>query len=297
MQPSNVDSVDFDFVIQKLREYCRAKGLLEAAVQQRRSILAACEDPSTVSEYFHGGQVWPLPQTGQMQLELEMLGRPSTPGFFTLSYSYRNEPDPVPGRHDLIFPMFEFELHGGMNELIEFEVGLLRHLGFKVPEVLKSLDLAESPDIQRSSLRGTWDDVATYFGVTGDDLGHEEETKIGEHFGPIFFLTDFPNKTSPFWNMRQNPEWEDHALKVDVILHGMETIGSAERSVDREQMRNEFKTISGGGYANLLYSKFTKERVDKEMDEYLSFDFIKRCGGGIGVTRLIRAMRLEGILQ
>ncbi len=296
MQPSDVDSLEFDHVIRKLREYCYQQGLIEAGVQHRRSILAACEDPETVSEYNHGGQVWPLPQTGQMQLELEMLRRPKVPGFFTLTYSYRNEPNPVPGRHDLIFPMFEFELHGGFERLIEFEAGLLRHMGFNVPEHLEVLDLSKTPDEQKTATRGTWDDAATLLGVTGDDIGHEDETKLGNTFGPIFFLTDFPNKTSPFWNMRQNPKWEGHALKADVIIHGMETIGSAERAVDSVEMLREFKTISGGGYANLLYSKFTHERVDKEMEQYLSYDFFHRCGGGIGMTRLIRGMRLEGLL-
>ena len=286
MQPSDVDSLEFNHVVRKLREYCYQEGLIEAGVQHRRSILAACEDPKTISEYNHGGQVWPLPQTGQMQLELEMLKRPNVPGFFTLSYSYRNEPDPIPGRHDLTFPMFEFELHGNVERLIEFEVGLLSYLGFDIPK-----------ENGLPSCRGTWDDMAKYFGVTGNDIGHKEETQIGERFGPVFFLTDFPNKTSPFWNMRQNPKKQGYALKVDVILHGMETIGSAERAVDSKQMLHEFHTISDGGYADILYSKFTRERVNKEMEEYLGHDFFTRCGGGIGMTRLIRGMRLEGLLE
>ena len=35
----------------------------------------------------------------------------------------------------------------------------------------------------------------------------------------------------------------------------METIGSAERSVDVEEMVTRFKTISDGGYAQILYDK------------------------------------------
>jgi aspartyl/asparaginyl-tRNA synthetase len=296
MQPSEVDSIEFNYVVEKLRSYCRSLGLIEAAVQHRRSILAACEDPETVSRYDHGGQTWPLPQTGQMQLELEMLRRPGQVGYFTLSYSYRNEPNPVAGRHDLIFPMFEFELHGDMERLIEFEAGMLRHLGFNVPEKLKELDLDESPEEQRKSTRGKWDDVAEYFGVTGNDFSHQDERRIAATFGPVFFLTDFPNKTSPFWNMSQNPDYPGHAKKVDVIVDGMETFGSAERATNKEDMRREFKTISDGGYANLLYSQFTRDRVDREMDDYLAHRFVERCGGGIGMTRLISGMRNHGLL-
>jgi aspartyl/asparaginyl-tRNA synthetase len=94
----------------------------------------------------------------------------------------------------------------------------------------------------------------------------------------------------------QQSEDGKSAKKIDVILHGIETIGSAERSCDKEEMRRQFETISGGTYANTLYSQFGKERVQKEMDDFLSHDFFPRCGGGIGVTRMIRAMKLSGLL-
>ena len=42
----------------------------------------------------------------------------------------RNEQNPIPGRHKLIFPMFEFELKGDINDLINFEKELLEELGF-----------------------------------------------------------------------------------------------------------------------------------------------------------------------
>ena len=80
----------------------------------------------------------------------------------------------------------------------------------------------------------------------------------------------------------------DISNKIDVIMSGMETIGSAERSTDTKEMKEDFRTISDGNYANLLYSQFTKKRVDDEMKEFLGLKFIPRCGGGIGVTRLIK---------
>ena len=61
-------------------------------------------------------------------------------------------------------------------------------------------------------------------------------------------------------------------------------------------MRANFHGISDGEYAKLLFSKFTKERVMKELEEYLSNDFFPRFGAGIGVNRMARAMRLEGLL-
>ena len=78
--------------------------------------------------------------------------------------------------------------------------------------------------------------------------------------------------------------------KVDVIMHGMETIGSAERATDIQEMRDQFHNISDGEYAKLLYGHFTKEIVEKELEEYLSLDMFERFGGGIGVTRMVSAM-------
>jgi len=43
-------------------------------------------------------------------------------------------------------------------------------------------------------------------------------------------------------------------------------------------------------YANLLFKLFGKERVEKELDEFLSYDFFPRFGGGIGITRMISAL-------
>ena len=57
-------------------------------------------------------------------------------------------------------------------------------------------------------------------------------------------------------------------------------------------MRNLFYTISNGMYADILFSHFGKKRVEEELEKFLSLKFIPRCGGGIGMTRMIRAMKL-----
>ena len=44
-----------------------------------------------------------------LPFECEVLDHPEEKGYFCVSTSYRNEPNPVEGRHDKIFPMFEFD--------------------------------------------------------------------------------------------------------------------------------------------------------------------------------------------
>ena len=60
-------------------------------------------------------------------------------------------------------------------------------------------------------------------------------------------------------------------------------------------MREQFQTVSNGGYANLLFDKFGHKRVYSELEAFLDRDFFPRFGGGIGVTRMIRAMEMSNL--
>ena len=254
-----------------LRSFFLDKGFLEVHTQNRLSILAACEDPFNVATYNYAGNVWPLPQTGQMWLEHELLSSPDSKGFFCVSTSYRQEPNAIPGRHDIIFPMFEFEMPGGINELKTMEYELCKYLGFG--------NITEKTYAH-------WQD---HFGISADvEMDAEHELKMETEFGQTM-ITNFPEMTSPFWNMSRN-EGGATSKKIDVILGGMETIGSAERSSDVDMMRDTFHSITDGAYSKLLFELFGKERVEAELEKFLEFDFFQRVGGGIGITRMIPAL-------
>jgi aspartyl/asparaginyl-tRNA synthetase len=114
-------------------------------------------------------------------------------------------------------------------------------------------------------------------------------------FGPVVFCQDFPVYTSPFWNMKK--KGDSHANKIDVIIHGHETIGSAERSTNVTEMTHEFHTISDGKYAKKLFELFGKDRVENELHEFMDLTFVPRVGGGIGVTRLINALQKGALMN
>jgi aspartyl/asparaginyl-tRNA synthetase len=271
-----INTEEYHKVVSKLRAFFLSKNFLEVSTQNRLSILAACEDPFNVGTFNYAGNCWPLPQTGQMWLEYELLKNPEPAGYFCLTTSYRMEKEPKQDRHDLIFPLFEFEMKGGMDKLIELEKDLLEHLGYDKEKFVegKYLDVAEKYETK--------------------ELDHEHEERLYREDSATFFLTDFPEFTNPFWNMKRSGV--ESSNKVDVILSGQETIGSAERETDKEIMRTRFNSIMDGGYREKLYELFGKERTDAELDDYLNFDFFERCGGGIGMTRLIRSMKLEGLI-
>ena len=272
------ETFDYNKVVDKMRKFFKdTKDFIEVPTQSRLSILAACEDPKTISQFVFDGVNYPLPQTGQMWLEYELLKNPDLEGVFCISTSYRNEPNPIEGRHQKIFPMFEFETKGNMQDMIKLEDELLTFLGF-----------------EQDSVYCTYDGLCERYGV--DHLSAYHETRMNREISNKLFLKYFPQRSHPFWNMKQNEKDGNLYNKVDVILHGQETIGSAERSCDAQSMNHEFHSISNGEYANLLFSKFTKERVIKELDDYLAHDFFPRFGAGIGINRMARAMKLENLL-
>ena len=266
-----IDPTKFTKTVGLLRSFFLERGFEEVHTQNRLSILAACEDPFNVAVYDYAGQRWPLPQTGQMWLEYELLTKPESKGFFCVSTSYRQEPNAIPGRHDIIFPMFEFEMPGDINDLKKMEYDLVKYLGFDKPD------------------EKTYEAWQRHFHLDANaELEASHEQSMYNNFGSCM-ITDFPEFTSPFWNMSRY-ENGVHSKKIDVILGGMETIGSAERSTDVEQMRETFHTITEGSYANLLFELFGKDRVEAELEEFFKHDFFPRVGGGIGMTRMIAAL-------
>lgn len=274
-----INSAEYSRTVAKLRNFFVKKGFIEVPTNSRLAILAACEDPKTVTTFDFSGEIWPLPQTGQMWLEYELLSRPDAQGYFCLSTSYRAEPNPIAGRHRTIFPMFEFETHGGIEDLAQLEKELVVDLGLVD-------NIADIPELDYVA-------TANKYGV--QEIEFEQEKRILEDYGMAALLKDFPLYTSPFWNMRLYDDLQT-SRKIDVIIGGQETIGSAERATDKQEMWDCFHSVSNGEYAQLLFDKFGKDRVIKELEDYLSFDFFKRCGGGIGVTRLMSALQMKGLL-
>lgn len=260
--------MQYNGIIITLRDFFLKKGFIEVHNQHRLSILAACEDPLTVAIFDYQGLSWPLPQTGQMWLEHELLNNPSVDGFFCVTTSYRQEKNPIPGRHDLIFPMFEFEFPGAFNDLLSLESELTETLGFG------------------NGVQVMYRDAMTKYDV--DEIGPEQELNLWKDYGDAVFLTDFPIHTSPFWNMKMEGQI---AKKIDAIIRGVEVCGSAERSTNSDEMLEMFETISDGMYAKTLKEKFGADRVNKELSDFLNNDFFPRVGGGIGLTRLERAYK------
>jgi aspartyl/asparaginyl-tRNA synthetase len=271
----NVNTEIYSELIQKMRNFFLSKNFKEVPDGIRLSILAACENPHSIVSYNlteeNGKEInYPLQQTNQMVLEEQLLQNPEWDGVYCITTSYRDEKKPIDGRHKKVFKMFEFETKGTMKDLVKLQSELLEYLGFESQIELNYEDLCDEYD---TSI-----------------LEDEHETKMWKEKGTVISLQNFPLRTNPFWNMKSNDDGT--FKKVDVILYGQETFGSAERSCDVDEMREMFYKIEDGKYCGKLFELFGKERVEEELEDFLSHNFFPRVGCGIGMSRLMRAYEL-----
>lgn len=272
--------------MKKIRAYFEENGLTECNLNTVPSILNACEDSSNMQTYWWNGVKYAQNQTTQVFLEyLQLLEGHKSKGYYNVGVSHRIEVNPVPNRHapNGKFILIDVESDWDQRGLINFQKGLLRAIG------IHPWHGADYPEI-------TYKEACLKYGV--DEISHEEEKKLCHDFNsPAVFLTNFTLSSNPFWNMKREG---DIALKVDVIIgksSPMEIIGSAERSCSVSEMREMFYSIDDGKYCQKLFDEFGRERVEKELDQYLSLDFKQRAGMGIGLDRLIFACKDLGIFD
>jgi len=279
-----IEPQDFDKLIKKLRGFFM-QGYMETFPQPRLSILAACEDPKTVRSFTFDGDVWPLGQTSQVWLERDLLiNYNKIDGVYCLTTSYRDEVNPIENRHEKIFGMFEAEHKGNFTHLLETLKNICVHLGL----------VQHVEDIPIF----TYNELCEHYKV--DILEAEHETLMWQEYGDVVGIIKFPQRSHPFWNMSYSSidkeTGEQLYNKCDLIICGQETFGSAERSSNADQMRKNFHSVSDGMYAKLLYNSFGKERVEQELEDYLSLPMNPRWGFGMGIGRLMRAMKIKGLI-
>jgi hypothetical protein len=317
-----------------IKNFYHAQGMIASFQQNSLSVLAACEDSQNIAWFKLNNQQgsglaknFACIQTGQMGLECELLeaketsdllsqykmsqnGNKSTykdilssyadtyqnplteevvqalessqvppdpalpAGYYCDSTSTRDEARAGDGRRYNTFAMSEFELYGTYSDLQSFLENLLSHLGFRKISYIE------------------YEAACSYLGVTIID--DKEEKQLCQDLSSVVLLGKFPKRTDPYWNMKYSGQG-DLYNKIDVLIHGVETMGTAERSCDRNQMRKDFYTQDDGKYAQRMFSVFGKERVEHELEKFLGHTFVSRFGGGIGLQRLIEGMEKEGL--
>jgi aspartyl/asparaginyl-tRNA synthetase len=286
MSIPSINSKHYAYIIGKMRSYCDKQGLTECYLNDIPSVLSACENIDTLATYYWDGIKYVCPQTSQLLLEIMALndGKEKFKGYYNICNSFRAEKDISNIRYRTQFPLFEIEGPWNQSEMIQFQKGLIRELG------ILPWHGDDFPEINYA-------DACEKYGVK--EIGHDEEKRLCQDFNsPVVFLKDFYCSES-YWNMRKEG---DFCKKVDVIIghpdvQPFETFGSAERSCNKDEMRQMFYTTSDGKYSKYLFDEFGKERVEKELNDYLNYDFFTRAGMGIGISRLVFACQSLGLLD
>lgn len=328
--PPRLNPYDYAKSIRLVQGFFEQEGLLHSYAQNDMKLLAACEDADNIASTELGGRSQAIMQTGQMALEADIMGNLEVQeiidniskrevlnyieqqrlktlakrgnifaidslehckdliilpkldlpkGYFAHNTSTRNESRAGDGRREFKFPLTEFEFinqseESGFDELAEFISKLLVHLGFDAPKLVE------------------YEDECKKFGV--EFIEDEEEQALCDKYGSTVLLGKFPLRSDPYWNMRHagNGIFD----KIDVIIHGFESAGTAVRSCNVDEMKKNIHLQDSGNYIQAMYNHFGKERVDDEINEYTDYKFVPRCGGGLGMSRIIRGMKIEGLL-
>lgn len=260
------------FIINKFKEVI---GGQEVYVQHLPSILAACENPHSILPFTYRStnDVYAMPQTNQMWLEFYLLENRVNDVCHTVTYSFRDEIDldkRLQSRTvNKSFVMFEFEKRGNFNDLITTITDLVNSIGFT------------------SIYEVSYEDVCAEFNVSIiDDRIEKELNKT--YNADVVLLKYFPERTNPFWNMKQDEKTKLYQ-KVDVIINGEECGGGAERSCDALNQLSKFYSIEDGKYAQRLFSEFGRDNTLAELTKYLKLQFFPRVGMGWGISRLVKA--------
>lgn len=245
------------------------------------TILAACEDPETLLEYVENstGRKFPLEQTDQMSFEYELLNaiknNIAITGLYGITLSNRDEvrkrnPNRVMHKK---FQMFELGYRGDFNHLLSMFSELVINTGVN-PEHIAVIDYVTALQYLKKPVNAI--------------LSDEDEIWLNENVAPCVFLTHFPERTNPFWNMKRK---DGFALKCDIILGGMEVAGGAERETKKEPQLAAFNSLPN--YKEKLFFSFGKERVYEELNYYFSLlsPLAIRSGAGIGMSRYHEALK------
>jgi len=314
-------AINFDELIEVLRRLRAPDGCPWDREQTSESLVPyLLEETYEIIEAIEGGNAETLKEElGDLTLHILFqaeLAREA--GQFEIADSIKHISKKLIRRHPHVFDKQNGNQNSDLNmswEKAKQKEKKRENLLDGVPKKLPALNRARRIQEKAANVGFDWKDIQPVWDKVEEELeelrevvAEKDPERIKDEMGDVFFLTHFPEHTSPFWNMKMekmeykagsmvSTKYQQRvALKCDVIIGGMETIGSAERSSDVQEMKHQFNTISDGNYRELLYGLFSPARVDLEFFEFLTHNFVPRFGGGIGIQRLIRGMKIAKLL-
>lgn len=284
-----------------IRDFFQQNGFIDISTPSDWSIIGACYDPKTVALIKSEDCIWPLPQTNQVWLQYELLNsrnleNSSAKGYFFEHTSYnrgkslqgKKPPRFLPGIETItkdiqMSPILEFETNGTMSDLMNLEMDLICHLGYDKPTKLSYEEALEIVNKNQET----------------EILDNADEQTLCREQNSVILLYNHPERTNPFWNIKRD-ENTSHSCKVDVLMYGLKTIISAERSMNPKDIKHFFFTMKDGEYVKSLYNQFGIDRPIGELYQMLNYlssqtqenEPDPMCGGTIDLVPLIQSYEM-----
>ncbi len=272
-------------VLEYAREYFEKESFTE--VSPPMFISAAVEGGSTLFGLKYFDQNLYLTQSSQLYLEILIY---SLEKVYCIAPSFRAEKSRTI-RHLTEYWHMEGEWpFADMNDLMQFEEGLMEHVCQKVAQNCQKefaelgADINKLSEVKAPFPRITYAEAIERLKVKnpalkwGDDLGYEDEKVLAEDFGKPFFVYDYPTAIKAFYckTYRDRPEI---ALSVDMMVP---KIGEISTGGQREEDKD------------ILIKRMKEQDLKPEDYEwYLDlrrYGTVPHAGFGMGLERLLTWM-------
>src|SRR5688572_9221106 len=255
-------------------------------------ITGACENVDTLFKVDYFGKQAYLAQSDQLYLELLT---PHLDRVYAEIQSFRME-EAADDRHLCQFSLFEIEMQGNLDDLIETAEDIVqsacnsvlnRHANGMSRAWYAHAQKHRLDDIRFNRITYT-DAVEVLQGAFpwlkwGDDLKANHEKKLTDLFGPVF-VTHYP-KPIKFFNMKENAENPEVVNSCDLLLpFAGESMGAAERETEHDRIEARLK--ESDMYARLIELGGKDEDFEWYLNAHKGKDIPLHSGAGIGMARL-----------
>ncbi len=266
------NTLHYNAMVRSLRSFFQdKKGFIEVPAQSRPSIFAT-QTAESIGQFAVNNIPFPLPQSNLLCLDYEMLKNPEWKGVYSISTRYQDDSTP---EQESTCPIFEFCVPGNCNDLKRFHDELLLFLGFE------------------QSIPLLYEEVCKKYETQSLQAYHK--ATLAQEISAVITLEDFPSRTFPFWNTKYAGNGVYH--KSETLLHGISVITSQEQETNGEKLREGFFSLNQGKYAQSLVARFGKERVNRDLEEYLSLPMLDRFASTIDLSKLANALEMAGIFK
>lgn len=244
-----ISNKQYHYVINCIRLYFIERGLIECCSQEKFPRLSSRDES--------------FKNTQQFYLEYELLQNASVTGYFCINN--------LNIEHANSTPTVEFVINGNIDVLETFIRDLLVYLGYH--------------NISKYNIKD-YSYITTKLNTPVNYLSNSVKQKIYTKFGAVFLLKNYPFHTTVHWTIKNNIINKTYD-KLVAILSGHESIISYEISSNKNDMRNQFDSMS--------YNTYTDE-VNNELEQYLSQSFTTRSYGKIFTLEIISSMIKERLI-